>query len=76
MDPDREDIARWLEEECDAERGNTHKWETSAALFERWSAYAERNGIAYRLMEPKPRQAVRKSYADNFRFGRTGAWTH
>lgn len=39
-------------------------------------AYAERNGIAYRLMEPKPRQQVRKSYADNFRFGRIGSWTH
>ena len=39
-------------------------------------AYAERNGIPYRLVEPKPRQPVRKSYADNFRFGRKGAWTH
>ena len=39
-------------------------------------AYAERNGIPYRVMEPKPRQRERKSYADNFRFGRKGAWTH
>lgn len=39
-------------------------------------AYARRNGIAYRLMEPKPRQPVRKSYADNFKFGRIGSWTH
>jgi ETC complex I subunit conserved region len=39
-------------------------------------AYAERNGIAYRVMEPKPRKAVRKSYSDNFRFGRIGSWTH
>lgn len=39
-------------------------------------AYAERNGIAYRLIEPKPRRPVRKSYADNFRFGRIGSWTH
>jgi hypothetical protein len=39
-------------------------------------AYAERNGIAYRVLEPKPRRPVRKSYADNFRFGRKGAWTH
>jgi hypothetical protein len=38
--------------------------------------YAERNGIAYRVMEPKPRQPVRKAYADNFRFGRNGSWTH
>jgi ETC complex I subunit conserved region len=39
-------------------------------------AYAERNGIPYRLAEPTPRRAVRKSYADNFRFGRKGSWTH
>jgi hypothetical protein len=39
-------------------------------------AYAERNGIPYRLEEPNPRAVVRKSYADNFKFGRIGAWTH
>lgn len=39
-------------------------------------AYAERNGIAYTLAEPKPRKPIRKSYADNFKFGRVGAWTH
>ena len=39
-------------------------------------AYAERNGIPYRLAEPRPRQPVRKTYADNFRFGRKGSWTH
>jgi hypothetical protein len=39
-------------------------------------AYAEHNGIAYRLERPKPRRPVRKSYADNFRFGRNGSWTH
>ncbi len=39
-------------------------------------AYAERNGIAYTLSEPKPRKPIRKSYADNFKFGRIGTWTH
>jgi len=39
-------------------------------------AYAERSGIAYILSEPTPRRPVRKAYADNFRFGRRGAWTH
>ena len=38
--------------------------------------YAERSGIAYRLSEPKPRRPVRKTYADNFRYGRKGGWTH
>jgi hypothetical protein len=39
-------------------------------------AYAERNGIAYQLAEAKGRAPVRKAYADNFRFGRKGTWTH
>jgi len=39
-------------------------------------AYAKRNGIAHYVAEPKPRAAVSKSYSDNFRFGRKGAWTH
>ena len=39
-------------------------------------AYAERNGIPYRVQEPTPRRPVRKAYSDNFRFGRKGAWTH
>lgn len=39
-------------------------------------AYAERKGIPYTLSEPKPRKAIRKSYGDNFRFGRMGTWTH
>ena len=39
-------------------------------------AYAERNGIAYTLSEPQKRKLVKKSYADNFKFGRIGSWTH
>ena len=39
-------------------------------------AYAERNGIAYVLSEPQARKPVRKSYSDNFKFGRMGTWTH
>lgn len=39
-------------------------------------AYAEKNGIAFRVDDPKPRKPVRKSYSDNFRFGRIGSWTH
>jgi hypothetical protein len=39
-------------------------------------AYAERHGIAYRLIEPQARQPIRKTYADNFKFGRVGSWTH
>jgi hypothetical protein len=39
-------------------------------------AYAERNGIPYTVDEPQVRKTVRKAYADNFKFGRIGAWTH
>ncbi|MGL4395102.1 MAG: ETC complex I subunit [Hyphomicrobium sp.] len=39
-------------------------------------AYATRNGIAYVVSEPKPRQWIKKSYSENFRFGRIGTWTH
>ncbi len=39
-------------------------------------AYAERNGIAFRVersVEPK-RKGL--SYSDNFKYGRVGQWTH
>lgn len=39
-------------------------------------AYATREGLAYTVADPKPRKPIRKSYADNFRFGRIGNWTH
>jgi len=39
-------------------------------------AYAERNGLPYRVIEPKERKPQKKSYADNFKFGRIGLWTH
>jgi ETC complex I subunit conserved region len=39
-------------------------------------SYATREGLAYTLTEPKPRKPIRKSYADNFRYGRTTNWTH
>jgi hypothetical protein len=39
-------------------------------------AYAEANGLAYEVEEPKPRAIRPKSYAENFRFGRAENWTH
>lgn len=39
-------------------------------------AYAERNGIPYTVYDPPSRKPVPKSYADNFKYGRIGAWTH
>jgi hypothetical protein len=39
-------------------------------------AYAEREGLPYQVLEPQPRRPIRRSYADNFKFGRIGRWTH
>ena len=39
-------------------------------------AYARRHGVAYRVFEPATKRVQRKSYADNFRWGRPDLWTH
>jgi hypothetical protein len=39
-------------------------------------AYAQKNGIPFRLMEPKPAKKLLKAYADNFAIVRRFPWTH
>ena len=39
-------------------------------------AYAEKNGIAFRVEEPKEPRRNRVSYSDNFNFYRKQPWTH
>ena len=39
-------------------------------------AYAQRHGIAFRLLEPKPAKKHLKAYADNFAIVRRYPWTH
>lgn len=40
-------------------------------------AYAEREGLAYTVMPEAPAgRLVKKSYSDNFKFGRSVNWTH
>ena len=39
-------------------------------------AYAERNGIAYRVYEPQQATPKPMAYADNFRASRRIPWTH
>lgn len=34
-------------------------------------AYASANNLPYQVVEPKPRQQVRKAYADNFKYSKT-----
>jgi len=38
--------------------------------------FAKKQGLAYRLVEPKERPVRPKAYADNFRYDRVGRWTH
>lgn len=39
-------------------------------------AYAKREGIDYRVIEPKDATRKNLSYTDNFRYTRTQPWTH
>ena len=39
-------------------------------------AYAQRNGLAYVVQEPKETKRRTISYSDNFRFNRRQPWTH
>ena len=39
-------------------------------------AYAERNGVAYRVEDPKPAQRRILSYSDNFQPNRVVPWSH
>ena len=39
-------------------------------------AYAEREGLAYSVAPEAPVRSHKKSYSDNFKWGRTDNWTH
>jgi ETC complex I subunit conserved region len=39
-------------------------------------AYAQREGLAYTVAVESPARMNKKSYSDNFRWGRTENWTH
>jgi hypothetical protein len=39
-------------------------------------AYAEREGIAFRVEKPHEVKRRAMSYSDNFKFNRVGSWTH
>ena len=48
----------------------------SFATREEAVAYAEREGLAYTVVPEAPVRAHKKSYSDNFRWGRPDNWTH
>jgi hypothetical protein len=39
-------------------------------------AYATKNGLAFRIQEPKEARRRQISYAENFRYDRRTPWTH
>lgn len=39
-------------------------------------AYAVRNGVEFRVVEPKESKRRKVAYSDNFRFDRKQPWTH
>ena len=46
------------------------------ATSEEAVAYAKRKGLAYTVQTDPPVRTSKKSYSDNFKFGRTDNWTH
>jgi hypothetical protein len=48
----------------------------SFATKEEAVAFAVRHGIGFRLEEPQETAVRAKSYAENFKFGRSDRWTH
>ncbi|MEO3998730.1 ETC complex I subunit [Mesorhizobium sp. CAU 1732] len=44
--------------------------------LEEATAYAEKNGVAYRVIEPQEARRRQISYAENFRYDRKVPWTH
>ncbi len=89
MQSGRARTARWLLEfepetprEVDPLMGWTSSRDTKQQLRlsfdtkEEAVAYATRNGIAFQVIEEQTRKVVPKAYADNFKYGRIGIWTH
>jgi hypothetical protein len=48
----------------------------SFETLEEAEAYAQRNGIDYRVQPPHDATVKRAAYTDNFRFDRKTPWTH
>lgn len=46
------------------------------ATSEEAQAYATRKGIAFQVQPEAPVRMQKKSYSDNFKFGRDENWTH
>jgi hypothetical protein len=61
----------------DLHRRHRHAGEAQVRhVAEEAEAYARRKGIAYVVQAEAPVRLQKKSYSDNFKFGRTENWTH
>ena len=78
------EFAQASEREVDPLMGWTSSTDTQSQVRLRFEtreaaeAYATEKGIAFDLVEPKPRKAVirPRGYGENFATDRKGAWTH
>jgi ETC complex I subunit conserved region len=68
--------------EADPLMGWTSASETSTQVklsfdtCEQAEAYARKKGVAYTVQPEAPVRTNKKSYSDNFKFGRNENWTH
>ncbi len=71
-----------VKREADPLMGWTSAGETATqvklafATREEAEAYARREGLAFTVQTEPPVRTQKKSYSDNFKFGRTDNWTH
>ena len=55
---DQDLLGQWLDDKCDAEPDNPHKWDTVATLFKSWTKYAAAAGE-----QPGSKKAFRRGHA-------------
>ena len=67
----REPLMGWTSS-ADTKQQLKLKFESQAAA----AAYAKKNGLAYRVETPKAPARQKKSYSENFKWGRPQPWTH
>jgi ETC complex I subunit conserved region len=68
---DRDPLMGWTSSN-DTQQQVKLKFETKDLAI----AYAQRNGLAYVVAAEPPVRTSKKSYSDNFRWGRSENWTH
>ena len=65
---DQDLMGQWLAEACDAEPGNTFKWEVTATLFQSWTEFANDAGEKPGSRKTFGTELTRRGF-ENFRYG-------